>query len=209
MLEIENERKEKISLYLQSCGLDNCVLSADEKQALIDYQTLNWGKFNLEKLFGKSTRGKRLKRADRIPGKLPFVTAGETEEGVSEFIGNNVQIFHSNTITIDMFGSAKYRNYDFGGVDHIAVVHTEKLDKYAAIFITSAIHKSSHNGQYNYGKNFYAKDADSLDVQLPIKNGEPDYDKMALIISATHKNVVKELVDYMKIHTKNSRSRKL
>ena len=66
MLEIENKRKEKISLYLQSCGLDNCVLSADEKQALIDYQTLNWGKFNLEKLFGKSTRGKRLKSADRI-----------------------------------------------------------------------------------------------------------------------------------------------
>ena len=63
----------------------------------------------MEKLFGKSTRGKRLKSADRIPGALPFVTAGEAEEGVSGFIGNEVHIFRKNTTTIDMFGSAKYR----------------------------------------------------------------------------------------------------
>ena len=60
----------------------------------------------MEKLFGKSTRGKRLKSADRIPGELQFVTAGEAEEGVSAYIGNNVKIFSGNTTTIDMFGSA-------------------------------------------------------------------------------------------------------
>lgn len=57
-------------------------------------------------LFGKSTRGKRLKSADRIEGTLPFVTAGEADEGVSAFIGNDVEVFSKNTITIDMFGSA-------------------------------------------------------------------------------------------------------
>lgn len=44
-------------------------------------------------LFGKSTRGKRLKSADRIEGTLPFVTAGEADEGVSAFIGNDVEVF--------------------------------------------------------------------------------------------------------------------
>ena len=53
-----------------------------------------------------------------------------------------------------MFGSAKYRNYKYGGDDHIAVVHTENLPKFASIFVTSAIHKSSYNGQFNYGRNF-------------------------------------------------------
>lgn len=38
-------------------------------------------------------RGKRLKSADRIDGNLPFVTAGETNEGISAFIGNDVDIF--------------------------------------------------------------------------------------------------------------------
>ena len=68
-----------------------------------------------------------------------------------------------------MFGSAKYRNYEYGADDHIAVVHTQRLQEDAAIFVTSAIHKSSHNGQIDYGKNFYAKDADELSILLPTK----------------------------------------
>lgn len=68
-----------------------------------------------------------------------------------------------------MFGSAKYRSYKYGCDDHIAVVHTEKLPHGAVVFITSAIHKSSYNGQFNYGRNFYAKDADKLIIYLPKK----------------------------------------
>ncbi|MFO0378378.1 MAG: hypothetical protein ACK50M_08040, partial [Cyclobacteriaceae bacterium] len=102
-----------------------------------------------------------------------------------------------NTTTIDMFGSAKYRNYTYGGDDHIAVVHTEKLRKYASIFVTSAIHKSSYNGQFNYGRNFYAKDADVLNISLPVKGNKPDYEAMETIISATHKLVIKDVVLYV------------
>lgn len=140
------------------------------------------------------TRGKRLKSADRIPGELPFVTAGEADEGISDFIGNDVAIFSENTTTIDMFGSAKYRNYKYGGDDHVAVVHTETLPKLASIFVTSAIHKSSHSGQFDYSKNFYAKDADALNIQLPSRGGQPDYECMATFISAVQKIVIKDVV---------------
>ncbi|WXA04246.1 hypothetical protein R3L16_10440 [Mangrovimonas cancribranchiae] len=153
--------------------------------------------FNLENLFGKSTRGRRLKSADRVSGALPFITAGETDQGISAFIGNDVKVFSANTTTIDMFGSAKYRNFKYGGDDHIAVVHTNKLPKYASVFVTSAIHKSSYNGQFNYGRNFYAKDADALDISLPVKDGKPDYEIMETIISAIHKLVIKDVVLYV------------
>ncbi|WP_199563546.1 MULTISPECIES: hypothetical protein [unclassified Oceanispirochaeta] len=136
----------------------------------------------MEKLFGKATRGRRLKSSDRIPGSLPFVTAGEADEGVSAFIGNDVQVFSKNTITIDMFGSAKYRSYLYGGDDHIAVIHTENIPDGAAKFITSAIHKTSYTGDFHYGRNFYAKDADALNIRLPIKNKLPDYELMNEII---------------------------
>jgi len=141
-----------------------------------------WGSFNLEKLFGKATRGRRLISFDRIPGRLPFVTAGEADEGVSAFIGNDVQVFCKNTITIDMFGSAKYRNYLYGGDDHIAVIHTEKIPDGAAKFITSAIHKTSYTSEFHYGRNFYAKDADALNIQLPVKGKLPDYELMNKVI---------------------------
>ncbi len=95
-----------------------------------------------------------------------------------------------------MFGSAKYRNYNYGCDDHIAVVHTEQLPMRTAIFVTTAIHKSSHNGQFHYGKNFYAKDADELQITLPHRNGKPDYEFMELFISAIQKMVIKDVVLY-------------
>lgn len=95
-----------------------------------------------------------------------------------------------------MFGSAKYRSYKYGADDHIAVVHTDKLPIKASIFVTSAIHKASHTGKFDYGNNFYAKDADALDIMLPEKNGKPDYAYMEILISAIHKQVIKEVVLY-------------
>ena len=194
--ELEAERVAELSAYLTVSGLDNYELSSEEENALKNYQFLKWDTYNLEKLFGKSTRGKRLKGDDRIAGTLPFVTAGEASEGISAYISNDVEVFEKNTTTIDMFGSAKYRNYKYGADDHVAVVHTEAVPMKAAIFVTSACHKAAHTGKFDYGHNFYAKDADALDIQLPTKDGKPDYDTMAALISAVQKLVIKDVVLY-------------
>ncbi len=193
---LEAERVAELSAYLTVSGLDNYELSSEEENALKNYKSLKWDAYNLEKLFGKSTRGKRLKGDDRIAGTLPFVTAGEASEGISAYISNNVEVFEKNTTTIDMFGSAKYRNYQYGADDHVAVVHTESVPMKASIFLTSAIHKAAHTGKFDYGHNFYAKDADALDIMLPTKDGEPDFDSMATLISAVQKLVIKDIVIY-------------
>lgn len=194
--ELEAERIAELEAYLLATGLKDYTLTAEEQKALDDFEKLKWENFNLKKLFGKSTRGKRLKSEDRISGALPFVTAGETDEGISSFIGNDVTVFSENTSTIDMFGSAKYRHYKYGGDDHIAVVHTENLPKQASIFVTTAIHKSSHTGKFHYGRNFYAKDADELNILLPTKNNQPNYAIMETFISAIQKLVIKDVVLY-------------
>ena len=194
--ELEAERVAELSAYLTVSGLDNYELSNDEEDALKNFQSLKWDTYNLEKLFGKATRGKRLKGDDRIAGTLPFVTAGEASEGISAYISNEVEVFEKNTTTIDMFGSAKYRNYKYGADDHVAVVHTEAVPMKAAIFVTSACHKAAHTGKFDYGHNFYAKDADALDIQLPTKDGKPDYDTMTALISAVQKLVIKDVVLY-------------
>ena len=194
--ELEEERIRELTAYLTVSGFDNYELSNFERKALEDFKTIDWKIYNLKSLFGKSTRGKRLKSADRIQGDLPFVTAGEACEGISAYIGNDVEIFESNTTTIDMFGSAKYRNYNYGADDHVTVVHTEQLPKNAAVFVTTTIHKSSHTGKFDYSRNFYAKDADGLDIMLPVKNGAPDYSFMNTLISAIQKLVIKDVVLY-------------
>lgn len=83
----------ELEAYLTASGFKDYELTPKEIESLRNISTLNFKEFNLERLFGKSTRGKRLKSSDRVQGNLPFVTAGEFNEGISDFIGNNVQIF--------------------------------------------------------------------------------------------------------------------
>ena len=54
--ELEAERVAELSAYLTVSGLDNYELSSEEENALKNYQFLKWDTYNLEKLFGKSTR---------------------------------------------------------------------------------------------------------------------------------------------------------
>ena len=72
---------------MTAAGLTDYKLTAEEEEALEKLETVEWKEYNLKALYGSSTRGKRLKSSDRIPGNLPFVTAGEADEGISDFIG--------------------------------------------------------------------------------------------------------------------------
>lgn len=156
-----------------------------------------WKLFNLKQLFGTATRGKRLKSADRLEGELPFVTAGEADMGISAFVGNTIEVFDANTITIDMFGSAKYRSYEYGADDHVAVVHTQNIDKNAVLFIASAIHKVANAGQFSYSRNFYAKDADELNILLPALDEKPNYEYMTKYMNLVHNERIIALKNYL------------
>jgi len=96
-----------------------------------------------------------------------------------------------------MFGSAKYRNYKYGGDDHIAVIHTEGISTNAVIFITSAIHRVSYTGEFHYGKNFYAKDADALNISLPTKNGKINFEFMDHFIAELEAEQIAQLEAYL------------
>ena len=54
----------ELEAYLSVTGLKDTQLTKKEKFALENYDSLTWKEFNLEELFGKATRGKRLKSAD-------------------------------------------------------------------------------------------------------------------------------------------------
>lgn len=77
--ELEAERIAELEAYLLATGLTDYILTAEEKLCCRHSATVKWGGnladyqlFNTMELFGKSTRGKRLKSADRIEGTLPL-----------------------------------------------------------------------------------------------------------------------------------------
>ncbi|MDY7594221.1 restriction endonuclease subunit S [Streptococcus suis] len=201
---LEAERIETLEAYLTVTGLKEYHLTKNDEKILDRFAKLSdtesrveeWGSYNLLRLYGASTRGKRLKSADRYVGHLPFVTAGEDQTGISGYIGNEVEVFEPHTITIDMFGSAKYRGYAYGADDHVAVVHTEHLQRHSSMFVATCIHSVSSSGQFSYARNFYAKDADELNISLPTLNNQPDYTFMSDFIKVIEKLVIKDLVEW-------------
>lgn len=160
--------------------------------------TDEWKWFLLKDLF-QLKRGKRLTEYDREKGDIPFVTAGVGNNGVSEYISNEVELY-KNAITIDMFGCAFYRNYTFACDDNILVLTNDNLNYSSGLFIASIIDRDKY--KFAYGRQYRQKSFNKHVIKLPVTpSGEPDWQFMEDYIKSLpySKNIApsdpKEVVD--------------
>ena len=187
----------ELEAYLTVTGLKDYTLTKEEEETLNSLDKVNWKEYRFADIFNNIQQGRRLKKDDQIEGSIPFVMAGVTNTGVVNYISNPVATFPKNSITIDIFGNAFYRNYDFGAGDDTGVYwNTErKLSREMMLFLTKTSEKALQ-GKFSYGKKLRSSQSLNLRMKLPTKNGTPDYDFMNTYISAIHKVVIKEVVLY-------------
>lgn len=189
----------ELTAYLTVSGLDNYELTNEEQKVLEDFKNnkIEYSEFTYKYIFNNIQQGQRLKKSDQLSGNIPFVMAGVTNNGVANYVSNPVASFPKNSITIDIFGNAFYRNYDFGAGDDTGVYwnneirYTEKV----MLFFTTAMEKSI-KGKYSYGKKLRSSQSLNFKMQLPTKNNQPDYKVMDTFISAIQKLVIKDVVLY-------------
>lgn len=197
--ELEAERIEELEAYLSVSGLKDTQLTADELSAVNDLisKNIEFKPFCYDVIFDKIVQGRRLKKDDQIAGDIPFVMAGVTNTGVVGYISNPVASFPKNSITIDIFGNAFYRNYDFGAGDDTGVYWSEKSDysKEIMLFLTCSMGKSIEN-KFSYGKKLRSSQSFKFKMQLPVKNEQPDYELMSTLISAIQKLVIADVVKF-------------
>lgn len=197
--ELETERVAELSAYLTVSGLDNYELSNDEMTIIERYkkQQIPFSKFEFIKIFNNIKQGRRLKKDDQLPGNIPFVMSGTTNTGVVGYISNPVAQFPKNSITIDIFGNSFFRNYDFGAGDDTGVYWNSEIEysKTCMLFFAAAMERALR-GKYSYGKKLRSSQSVHFKMQLPTKDGKPDYDTMATLISAVQKLVIKDVVLY-------------
>lgn len=161
-------------------------------------QQVEWGEdFYLKNLF-TIKRGKRLTVEHRIKGNRPLVTAGYENTGVAEFIGNDEQeVFPGDTITIDMFANAFYRNYSYSADDNILVLFDIiPFSSKAKIFIVSQINKVLKS-IFSYGKQYRMGSFEQTKIHLPTKNGEIDFEFMENFIAELEAQRIAELDSYL------------
>ena len=197
--ELSAERVAELSAYLTVSGLDNYELSSDEKTIIERYkkEQIPFSEFEFIKIFNSIKQGRRLKKDDQLPGNIPFVMSGTTNTGVVGYISNPVAQFPKNSITIDIFGNGFFRDYDFGAGDDTGVYWNTEIEysKTCMLFFAAAMERSLQ-GKYSYGKKLRSSQSLHFKMQLPTKDGKPDYDTMAILISAVQKLVIKDVVLY-------------
>ena len=195
--ELEAQCIAELEAYLTVTGLKNYNLTKEEEDTLNSLDKVEWKEYRFADIFNNIQQGRRLKKDDQIEGSIPFVMAGVTNTGVVNYISNPVATFPKNSITIDIFGNAFYRNYDFGAGDDTGVYwNTErKLSREMMLFLTKTSEKALQ-GKFSYGKKLRSSQSLNFRMKLPTKNGTPDYDFMNTYIKAIHKVVIKEVVLY-------------
>ena len=144
-----------------------------------------WKGFFIDELFDV-VKGTTLTKANYIDGNIPFISASKFNNSISAFVGNDNKSKDKNFISINNNGSvceSFYHPYEAlvcGDVSKLKLKDKE-LNKYIALFLTTAI--SKQKDKYNYGYKSGKNRINRQLIYLPVNDkDEPDYDYMEAYI---------------------------
>ena len=146
--------------------------------------TEKWKPFCYDELF-VIKKGKRLTKADMVPGTILYIGAIDSNNGISAYISNDEHLHSANTISVSYNGSiaeAFYQTTEFWATDDVNVLYPKfELNKYIAQFLTTLIHKEKY--RFNYGRKWDKELMEASVIKLPAvktANGkyEPDWQFM-------------------------------
>lgn len=135
-----------------------------------------WGTFKLTNLFtitgSKTTPLLELEEYGK--GDFPFVTTQATNNGVEGFYDFSTE--KGNVLTVDsaVLGYCSYQAFDFSGSDHVEkLIPKFEMNKYVAMFLVSILNLEKY--RYNYGRKCSQTRMKTISIQLPAKDGKPDF----------------------------------
>lgn len=156
-------------------GCDAALLSGTPA----NLDVVQWSKFVLGELFN-IRKGKRLTKANQIPGNTPFIGAIDSNNGVSRHIGQK-PIHDGNTISVSYNGSvaeAFYQPIPFWATDDVNVLYPRfKMTPERALFLCTVIRQEKY--RYNYGRKWHLERMRECVISLPATEaGDPDWNFM-------------------------------
>ncbi|WP_298481065.1 N-6 DNA methylase [uncultured Maribacter sp.] len=153
-------------------------MNTDKNNEQVEYS--NWKEFKLEDLF-ELKKGKRLTKANMLPGNTPFIGAIDSNNGLSTYIGQE-PIFEGNTITVNYDGNgvaeAYYQPVPFWALDSVNVLYPKfDLTPEIAMFIITIIRQEKF--RFNYGRKWHLQRMKDSKIKLPaISKTKPDWEFM-------------------------------
>lgn len=140
----------------------------------------NWGEFEIGSLFDV-LKGKRVTKADRRPGDTRFISASDSNNGVTDMCDLD-PIFPANTLSVPYDGSigfAFYQDKPYFALDSVQVLvpKEEGVSSLALLFAATMVRHE--RWRFSYGYKWHLKRMRSTKIKLPsTSSGEPDWDWM-------------------------------
>ncbi|HCS32680.1 MAG TPA: restriction endonuclease [Eubacterium sp.] len=161
---------------------------------------VEWGEYKIEKLFTSSNGDYDIQKK-HINGVGNYViTSGLTDNGVLGKSDIPAKIFEKGTITIDMFGCAFYRQFQYKMVTHARVFSLKPLKPLThnqGLFFSISLNYLSR--EFGYENMCSWEKIKSKTIQLPQSNGEIDFDFMESFIAELEAQRIAELSAYLKV----------
>ena len=195
--ELERDRIIELDAYLQATGLNDYELTEEDKKVLSE-DNIAFGEFTLEKLFTSQTGDVDLQQKD-VNGKgVFFINSGVENRGIKGKTDREAKVFPANTITIDFWGNAYYRDFEYKIATHNHVFSLSGdviKNKAVGLYIIGKLSKLPH--LFSYSNMATWNKLKVLTISLPItSDGGPDFDYMSAYIRAIEKIVIADVVKY-------------
>ena len=208
--EIEMKQINELQAYLKATSLKDYNLTEEEQKVLDEFDNMMWGEFRLGDLFERIKTNKLPFKADELSKKpidsyvLPCLTSSFQNQGLNYFAPKDNATILKNVISIPS-NSDVYRAYfqsrEFTVLsDAYAIewIYNEvKLSPNQYLFTVPCINKVTDLSIYSYKNKLGGWNVvQNKNIELPIKNNQPDYETMEILISAIKKLVIKDVVLY-------------
>lgn len=156
----------------------------------MNLDTQLWKEYRLGDIF-EIKKGKRLTAEDQTDGCTPYIGAIDSNNGIANYIGQN-PIHKGNTISLSYNGSvgeAFYQPKDFWATDDVNVLYFRKengieFNRNIALFICTILKQEKY--RYCYGRKWVLESMKETLIELPTKNGNPDWQWMDDYIKTLH-----------------------
>src|SRR3989339_820228 len=140
-----------------------------------ELEVKKWKEFKIKDIF-KIIRGKRLVEIDRIKGDMPYYSASDYDNGLTDKISNPLFV-EKDALIYTTFGRCFYVENEFTASDEISILKNKYLNIYNGLFIATIITQNKY--KYSFGrKAFENKFSDDI-IKLPInEKDEVDFEFM-------------------------------
>jgi restriction enzyme bgcI subunit beta len=165
---------------------------------------VEWKEFWIEEILSIKS-GVRLTKSDQISGKIPFIGASDSSNGITEFVGNTNRSLDKNVLGVNYNGSVVenfYHSYECifsDDVKRVKFKNEDCGDEYTYLFLKQVILQQKN--KYQYGYKFNAKRMNRQKIILPVdENGQPHWEYMSQFIQKLKISKISKILEYIYIY---------